>query len=168
MFNAEIGWFTLLGGAALWPIRRLMVRSRMERLTPEWNEWAVIQAELTLEGFITFGIFALFGALFDRVVPRWSLGFDPMASTGLHILAAASAAVAIEAVRHPGFVTRLAMVLLGAAWLVASALAALSAYKPTPPSDLTGALPIVMLLGLGAYGFSWWRGLRRIAEPEAE
>lgn len=168
MFDVEIGWIALLGAAVLWPIRRLMVRARMLQLTKAWTDWAVVQTEVTLEGFMAFGILALSGVASDRVITRWPVGFDPVVSMGTHILAAASLAAAIEAVRHPGFVTRLGMIFFGVAWSVAGALAYLTAYKPAPASDPTRALPMVMLLGLGAYTFSWWQRRRSPAERETQ
>lgn len=132
----------------------------MGRLTPAWTEWAVVQTEVVLEGFMGFGVLALIGALLDGATTQWPMGFDPMVSMALHILAAASVAAAIDAARHPGFVTRFAMVLLGVAWLAAAVFACLTAYQPVLPSDPTRVLPVVIILGLAAYGFAWRRHLK--------
>lgn len=158
MFDAQFGWF-MVGAALLWPIRRLMVRSR-GRMTAEWMEWSVIQAEITLEGFVAAGVIALLGTLLIEIVEVSLPGYDMLVSVAIHALGAGSVAAVIETVRRPGLVTRFVLILLGVAWAVAGALAVLTAHQPTQTDDITRGAPVAMLLGLVAYGLSWWRLVR--------
>ena len=160
MFNAQFGWLMLLGAAVLWPIRRGVVRARLGRVTPEWMEWEVIQAEVMLEGFMALGFISLLGTLFGDVMPVPVPGYDIFVSVALHALAAGSVAAVIETVRRPGFVSRFVLILLGVAWVVACALAVLTAYQPIQANDITRGAPVAILLGLAAYGLSWWRLVR--------